>query len=94
MQAMAALEWRGGPRRKKRREGPAQRPLANRLPHRSHEQLLNIPSRPPPGGRRGSYQLNFTPNFAIRGGSTVVAFSKAAPARQLMLIAVFEFIRL
>ena len=35
---------------------------------------------------RGSYQLNFTPNFAIRGGSTVVAFSNAAPARQLMLI--------
>ena len=41
-----------------------------------------------------AYQLNFTPNFAIRGGSTVVAFSKAVPARQLMLIAVFEFIRL
>ncbi len=41
-----------------------------------------------------AYQSNFTPNFAMRGGSTVVAFSNAAPVRQLMLIAVFEFIAL
>jgi hypothetical protein len=40
------------------------------------------------------YQLNFTPNFAIRGFSTVVAFSNAAPDRQLMFTAVFEFSRL
>ena len=77
---------------KKRREGPAQRPLANRLPHRS--QLSQHPESTAAWRPRRSYQLNFTPNFAIRGGSTVVAFSNAAPARQLMLIAVFEFIRL
>src|SRR5262245_30612918 len=37
-----------------------------------------------------SYQSNLTPNFAMRGGITVVAFSNATPDRQLMLIAVFE----
>lgn len=37
------------------------------------------------------YQSNFTPNFAMRGFRTVVAFSNAAPERQLMFTAVFEF---
>ena len=41
-----------------------------------------------------SYQSNFTPNFAIRGPRTVVAFSKPAPERQSMFTAVFELVAL
>ena len=51
-------------------------------------------ARPFVSSEAWSYQSNFTPNFAIRGPSTVVARSNDEPPRQLMLTAVFEFVRL
>ncbi len=42
------------------------------------------------GGAALSYQSNLTPNLAMRGPRTVVAFSKPAPDRQSMFTAVLE----
>jgi len=51
-------------------------------------------ARPFVSSEAWSYQSNFTPNFAIRGPSTVVARSNDEPPRQLVLTAVFEFMTL